>query len=1343
MAGWDSQLLDGAFGWGTFKDHLVATGGHPLVTAEDLCCSPLLGTNGKYIFDTIVAHDLFLQKHGRKVYDAILTHVTRVLALFDAASMTTPEQFAIGTPYLHDIGTAAMTDMTPLVGKSAYNYKDEAVIRKNIFSPTKLNRQQQLSCAFLADQQTQACVVGGFAKGTIDTAKFLAENKILPPYAKNLALHQKAKNKSGTQAYINSTYVREAPELLPGVTLASLKTRGPGPEAVLPSPAATKCVLRQVLTATAATFGDGHSPGGAYLDGMECGWAIPAPPAGKLLKLSFSLFSCEVDMDYLNVYTGDNATGGVLLGHYTGRMSEHVVANGGTIPSVASATGMFVTWKTDTIMSRSWINADVDGFTASYNSEIAGCSMDGECGSATAAGTCNARTGLCICSPGYGGADCSYGSCFGTVTLLGKGVLKSQAPVRTSSRNNARCVWELDTGNLANVVSLRFDRFDLEDKFDTLRVYSYSDTSVKTLLREFSGSAHTPGLIVRSPGRRLMVEFSSDAIHMSSGFEITFESKPADKDCEEDADCSGGSGTCNKNMNMCDCKPGFMGKQCGCGSGLASCSTSSEVGLAPTVISANPSILSPKGGVVSIIGRRFRPGIVTILVADKICAAPVFKSDTVVECHVPPGVGGPHKVIVTCNGIPSAPRSIFSYNLPLIVGISKAWIAEGSKLLVTGGHFVKKSTMCRVKGFIDESLAIVTDETHLQCNIAYSDTTADRVGTLEQLEVSNDGGGRWVSGVTINSPVEWNGGTLIPVLPRTVTYPAEVVIGAIIPTDVFLDPARAAKYVEDTSRAYYMAAATVNTGENYFPGDTRLRIEVLPVDPGAVVDVASSFARQGVKTNATSSSKYYNGLSWSDSRPRTNIIGMVGCYWSSNAIPAARALAPFQLPLVGMDAWSSVLDNATEFPFFVRVGNANSEVVKVLGSYFRSMDWNRIAVVTDDDAFSSDFGLGVANDMKENGGTILYHGMFKMLPTRGVVDKLGDIHHNGTKDIRSHLLRARKEKALIICVAAKGEIGNIALYSALEETGYFDAGNAIIVSEMMDLSSEYIANGKQRVDGMVHMTVEEPHKCRAAKCPHETCGASCVASQRHMNQAYDAVIALATAVAPLFRDGGEYYVAGNLERRLAAMRALRATSLSSDIAASGLLELQGPPSNNRDKWNFRYGNERGILRVLVCLPVVNCVCCTMSPTCTFDWSLCVLSCRGFFYVPAPFIILNSSSLFQPQVYALERPRLTKCRCGADQKGRLQIGQIESGVARQDNTDPDGHNKIRPEEFIHRLGYGDSVGHADTSTRVAHVCAAGHRRGQRQRLPSSLHLPNVGGRLYRERKRQNRRRIQRH
>ena len=83
MIGWDSKLLDGAFMWGGGLNYLRGNGGHDLVTAGMLCCSPLLGTGGKATFNTLVAGDAFLQKHGRTVYDAILTHVTRVWSLLD------------------------------------------------------------------------------------------------------------------------------------------------------------------------------------------------------------------------------------------------------------------------------------------------------------------------------------------------------------------------------------------------------------------------------------------------------------------------------------------------------------------------------------------------------------------------------------------------------------------------------------------------------------------------------------------------------------------------------------------------------------------------------------------------------------------------------------------------------------------------------------------------------------------------------------------------------------------------------------------------------------------------------------------------------------------------------------------------------------------------------------------------------------------------------------------------------------------------------------------------------------------------------------------------------------
>ena len=760
-----------------------------------LCCSPLLGTGGKATFNTLVAHDSFLHRHGRKVYDAILLHVTRVFMLVDEAVITDPGLFAIGSANLFDIGTASITrDMSaptdPAAAKGPYNFVDEATTHFNLFSYHKYTWQQQLSCTYFADQQTQPCrPPGGFAKATVDTAEFLYVNKLLPYY----------KNASFTQAtYIDSTYSREAAALMRAtprsMTLASLRTRGPGLETALPpAPTATKCGAQMILAAKAATFGDGHAPGGTYLDDVECAWVIPRPSstaaatAGRVVTLSLSLFSCEVEKDYLDIYAGSDATG-TLLGHFTGRMSNHAAANGGvvTVPSVATASsaGMFVVWKTDNIMSRAWKNPSEDGFTATYDAEAVGCTSDAQCGGGGGgggSGTCDAATGLCSCRPGYGGSDCNYDSCFGTVHLQGGGTLLSHGSGRTTSRNNARCVWELETGDPDRIASLRFDKFDLENSFDHLRVYSYGESGKRELLRAFSGNAYAAGLVVRSPGARLAVEFSSDALTASNGFQLTFESKSSDKNCETDADCSN-SGACRQQSNVCECRHGFTGNQCECGPGL--CVTENKAYI-PLVTAVRPSVMSPKGGKLSIIGEDFRPGFITVNVADKVCVEPVFKSDTLIECSMPPGVGGPHDVVVTCGGSPSAAQRIFSYNLPHIYDISKTWVADGTRLRVKGMYFVQKSMRCRIDGF-SESIAVYIDDSQFECPIQFEPASTDRAGRLEKLEISNDDGQRWVSGVTLDSPVVWGWGSAIPVAPRTIKYPKEVVVGGLIPTDRYV-----------------------------------------------------------------------------------------------------------------------------------------------------------------------------------------------------------------------------------------------------------------------------------------------------------------------------------------------------------------------------------------------------------------------------------------------------------------------------------------------------------------------------------------------------------------------------
>ena len=120
----------------------------------------------------------------------------------------------------------------------------------------------------------------------------------------------------------------------------------------------------------------------------------------------------------------------------------------------------------------------------------------------------------------------------------------------------------------------------------------------------------------------------------------------------------------------------------------------------------------------------------------------------------------------------------------------------------------------------------------------------------------------------------------------------------------------------------------------------------------------------------------------------------------------------------------------------------------------------------------------------------------------------------------------------------------------------------------MDLSHGLIASGMQQVNGIVHITAGGLQECQAVQCPHMGCGPNCVTSARELNQAHDAVYTLASAIAPFFQTGGGSYLAGDAETRQKAMAAMRATSLSKDIASSGRVDFPDPAKNNRNKWNF-------------------------------------------------------------------------------------------------------------------------------------------------------------------------------
>ena len=155
---------------------------------------------------------------------------------------------------------------------------------------------------------------------------------------------------------------------------------------------------------------------------------------------------------------------------------------------------------------------------------------------------------------------------------------------------------------------------------------------------------------------------------------------------------------------------------------------------------------------------------------------------------------------------------------------------------------------------------------------------------------------------------------------------------------------------------------------------------------------------------------------------------------------------------------------------------------------------------------------------------------------------------------------------------------------------------------MLQMTNDQLASGKQDIRGIVHLSVGELHECKAAKCPHKACGSNCAAEARTMNQAHDAVLTLATAIAPLFRTGGNSYLNGAEESRTAAMTSIRASSLDIDTAASGLVQFPDPDSTTRDKWNFGYV----IMRCYVCKPCPRVFVCVVSvPVYVFCASLLV------------------------------------------------------------------------------------------------------------------------------------------
>ena len=336
------------------------------------------------------------------------------------------------------------------------------------------------------------------------------------------------------------------------------------------------------------SFTDGHAPNGTYLPSQRCSWSIPAPVAPALVvDLRLALFLSEATYDVLRVHAG-NSEASPLLGHITGHLlsaATGISATGGAtrVPSFRSASGMFITWTTDDVVDEPWPSSSQEtGFRALYDPQSLGCNVPGN--PCQNNGTCVAATGLCQCAPGFGGADCSFDGCMGTVAFGGSGTLK-HAGSRATARNDARCRWVL-TANAGSVVELTFKSIGLEAGFDFMTVWALNNDyqlwssalPPEKVWATWTGrGAPQQGLRTTIPNSRFaVVEFTSNGARESSGFEIEFASALPGGVCKEDLDCKAtitgqlaafahgnkARGVCDTTAGTCSCDPGYYGANC-------------------------------------------------------------------------------------------------------------------------------------------------------------------------------------------------------------------------------------------------------------------------------------------------------------------------------------------------------------------------------------------------------------------------------------------------------------------------------------------------------------------------------------------------------------------------------------------------------------------------------------------------------------------------------------------------------------------------------------------------------------------------------------------------------------
>eukprot|EP01043_Picozoa_sp_COSAG02_P024811 COSAG02_NODE_1371_length_13018_cov_6.783265_2_plen_789_part_00 len=240
------------------------------------------------------------------------------------------------------------------------------------------------------------------------------------------------------------------------------------------------------LTAVSGSldFFDGHA------DGDVCSWMITCPATGGTPVLVFTDFDTEANYDWVDVYSGSDASGGLStrLAHLSGAGLSSIGSPG---PYSAWTHTMYVRFSADQSIGG-------QGFVAQYN-----------------------------CHGGEAGAPIlppPANPCAGGVTLTESG---GTIDFFDGHDHNAECSWTIrcpDGPTVGVAPTLIFTQFDTEAGYDFVDVFDGSPTSHQNQrLAHLSGSNVPASSFRAHQGNNAMtVRFTSDASVGGRGFAATY-----------------------------------------------------------------------------------------------------------------------------------------------------------------------------------------------------------------------------------------------------------------------------------------------------------------------------------------------------------------------------------------------------------------------------------------------------------------------------------------------------------------------------------------------------------------------------------------------------------------------------------------------------------------------------------------------------------------------------------------------------------------------------------------------------------------------------------------------------